>query len=147
MWHGSCRYIAKSDYTDAIVERDSVIKMDTRICLTLDDSALFDVVGELYMDRKNINSSANKCFRFHLRPYLVIFRIASVSIPTVLLTWRLIDLGDELLKGEIHMSTFAGILTGVTALLLQTVIIMGLALITWWIFRRPYAPPEIVGSE
>ena len=91
------------------------------------------------MDRKNINSSENKCFLFQLWPYQVILRIALVSITMVLLTWRLLDFGDEFLNSEIHMSTPAGILTGATALLLQTAIIMSLALIAWWIFRWSYA--------
>jgi len=99
------------------------------------------------MDRKNIDSSENKCFRFQLRPYQVILRIALASLTMVLLTWRLIDFGDEFLNSEIHMSTPAGILTGATALLLQTAIIMGLALIAWWIFRRSYAPPQVVEPE
>jgi hypothetical protein len=99
------------------------------------------------MYRKNINSPATNYFHFQFRPTQMVFRLALLSIPMVLLTWRLIDLGDEFLKGEIHMSTSAGILTGMTAWLLQTVIILGLALITWWIIRIPQVPPEIVGSE
>ena len=75
----------------------------------------------------------------------MIFRVALLSISMVMLTWRLIDFGDEFLKGEIHMSTPAGMLTGMTALLVQTVIILGLALITWWIIRIPRVPPETVG--
>jgi hypothetical protein len=51
----------------------------------------------------------------------------------MLLTWRLIDLADEFLKGEIHMSTSAGILTGMAAFLLQALIIVGLALVIFWI--------------
>lgn len=115
--------------------------------MALDDQAHFEVFSEMDMYRKYVNLSENKYFRFPLRPYLEIFRIALVSIPMVLFTWRLIDLGDEFFKGEIHMSTSAGILTGVTALLLQTTIIMGLALISWWIFKRLYAPPEVVEPE
>ena len=45
MWHGSCMLIANSDYTDAIVERDYVIKMDTQKCLALDAPTLFDAVA------------------------------------------------------------------------------------------------------
>jgi len=65
----------------------------------------------------------------------------------VLLTWRLIDFGDEFLKGEIHMSTSAGILTGMTAWLLQTAIILSLAAVSWWAMRNPYVPPDNGGSE
>ena len=99
------------------------------------------------MNRKNINLIGKGRSHFHLRPYVVIFRIALVSISTMLLTWRLIDLGDEFLKGDIHMSTSSGNVTGVTALLLQTMIIMSLALITWWVFKKLYAPSEVVRPE
>jgi len=88
------------------------------------------------MDRKSINSPSTNCFTLHFfRPAQVIFRLALLSVPLVLLPWRLIDLGDEFLKGEMHMSTSAGILTGMTALILQAVIILGLALISWWIIK------------
>jgi hypothetical protein len=84
---------------------------------------------------------------FHFRPTRVFLRLALLSMPMVLLTWRLIDLTDEFQKGEIHMSTSAGVLTGMTALLLQAVIILGLALISWWVIRKHYFPPKIMRSE
>jgi hypothetical protein len=99
------------------------------------------------MDRKNMFSRVINSIHFHFRPTRVILRLALLSMPMVLLAWRLTDLADEFQKGEIHMSTSAGVLTGMTALLFQVVIILGLALISWWVIRIPQVPPEIVGSE
>jgi hypothetical protein len=84
---------------------------------------------------------------FHFQPTRVILRLALLSMPMVLLTWRLTDLADEFQKGEIHMSTSAGVLTGMTALLFQVVIILGLALISWWVIRKHYVSPKIMRSE
>jgi hypothetical protein len=77
----------------------------------------------------------------------VIIRLALLAIPVMLLTWRLIDLVDEFLNGEIHMSTSAGILTGMAAFLLQALIIVGLALVIFWIMRRPQIQPDTVWQE
>lgn len=99
------------------------------------------------MDRKNMFSRVINSIHFHFRPTRVILRLALLPVPMVLLIWRLIDLADEFLKGEIHMSTSVGVLTGMTALLLQAVIILGLALISWWVMRKHYVPPKILRSE
>ena len=81
---------------------------------------------------------------FQFRLTRIIMRLASFTISVTLLTWRLIDLADEFLKGEIHMSTSAGILTGIAAFLLQALIIVGLALVIFWIMRRPQIQPDNV---
>ena len=84
---------------------------------------------------------------FQFRLTQVLTRLALLTIAVMLLTWRLIDLADEFLKGEIHMSTSAGILTGMAAFLLQALIIVGLALVIFWIMRRPQTQPDTVWQE
>jgi len=118
------------------VDTSHVIKIETGICLEFDDSVPYCAVGQSDMDGKNINSTHSHSFTFHFfRPAQVIFRLTLLLVPLALLAWRLVDLGDELLQGEIHMSTSAGTFTGMTAVILQAGIILGLALISWWIIK------------
>ena len=99
------------------------------------------------MNRQLNFSRITHRFHFQFRLTRVIMRLASFTISVTLLTWRLIDLADEFLKGEIHMSTSAGILTGMAAFLLQALIIVGLALVIFWIMRRPQIQPDTVRQE
>ena len=99
------------------------------------------------MDRKNNFSRITHRIHFQFWLTQVIIRLALLAIPVVLLTWRLIDLVDEFLNGEIHMSTSAGILTGMAAFLLQALIIVGLALVIFWIMRRPQIQLDTVRQE
>jgi len=99
------------------------------------------------MDRKNNFLRIIHRIHFQFRLTQVITRLALLTIAVMLLTWRLIDLADEFLKGEIRMSTSAGILTGMAAFLLQALIIVGLALAIFWIMRRPHIQPGTVGLE
>jgi len=92
-------------------------------------------------------SRVTNSIHFHCLPIRVILRLALLAMPMVLLIWRLIDLAAEFQKGEIHMSTSAGVLTGMTALLLQAFIFLGLALISWWVTEKHYFPPKIMMSE
>ena len=99
------------------------------------------------MDRKNNFLRIIHRIHFQFRLTQVLTRLALLTIAVMLLTWRLIDLADEFLKGEIHMSTSAGILTGMAAFLLQALIIVGLALVIFWIMRRPQIQPDTVWQE
>ena len=99
------------------------------------------------MDRKNNLSHMIFRTHFQIRLTQVIFRLAWLTIPVTLVTWRLIDLADEFLNGEVHMSTSFGTLTGMAAFLLQALIIVGLALVIFWIMRRPKIQPDTVWQE
>ena len=99
------------------------------------------------MDRKNSFSRIIHRINFQFRLTHVITRLALLTIAVSLLTWRLIDLADEFLTGEIRMSFSAGILTGMAAFLLQALIILGLTLVIIWIMRRPQIQPGTVGLE
>jgi hypothetical protein len=118
--------------------------MDSQICLEFEGPIVFGAVSYLDMDKKSKSVRIISCINFHLRSTQVIIRLGLLSILMFLLAWRLTDLLEEILKGEIHMSTSVGILTGMAAILLQVVIILSLSLIIWWIMKRAYVPPNIV---